>query len=270
MEPTQTEDPRFGGIDRLYGRGAVDTLRAAHACVVGIGGVGTWAVEALARSGVGRITLIDLDDVCQTNTNRQAHALTTTVGRPKVEAMAERVRLINPECTLHPTSAFFTARTADALLTPEVPYGVVIDAIDRPKYKALLVLECKARGLPLVVVGGAGGKQDPALIRRGDLADTVQDGLLRRVRRVLRQEHGYPSTKDPWGVAAVYSKERAVFPNPDGTVCAVGGKASLRIDCDTGYGTASFVTGTFGFAAAACAVEILLTGQARRTEPPRA
>ena len=261
MESVESEDPRFGGLDRLYGRGSVDVLRAAHVCVVGIGGVGTWTAEALARSGVGRITLIDLDDVCLTNTNRQAHAITETIGRPKVDAMADRVRAINPECAVHAVPAFFTARTAEQLLSPEVPFDVVVDAIDRPKNKALLIVACKARAIAVVTVGGAGGKQDPAAVARGDLASSVRDGLLRQVRWHLRREHGFPD-KGPWGVAAVFSTERAVFPTASGEVCKVGGKAkaSLRIDCDTGYGSASFVTGTFGFAAASSVVELILRG----------
>ncbi|MCB9546065.1 MAG: tRNA threonylcarbamoyladenosine dehydratase [Myxococcales bacterium] len=249
------EDPRFGGIERLYGRAGRQRLAAAHVAVVGIGGVGSWTVEALARTGVGRLTLIDLDDICITNTNRQLHAVEGQVGRAKVEAMAARVALIHPGCLVRPVAAFFTERTADTLLAPG--FDCVVDAIDHPRNKALLLSRCQGAGVPVVTVGGAGGRRDPASVMRGDLAASVQDGLLREVRRLLRREHGFPE-EGPWGIPAVFSRERPVFPGADGTICEVPKDKSLRLDCASGFGTAAFVTGTFGFAAAAAAVEALI------------
>src|SRR5690242_14903112 len=145
---------RFGGVARLYGASGLEKLRAAHVCVVGIGGVGTWAAEALARSGVGAITLVDLDEVCVTNINRQLHALTETIGRSKVEVMAERIRAINPECHVETEQKFFNAQTAKELLAPK--YDFVLDAIDSVTNKVLLLARCRNRKLPVVACGGAG------------------------------------------------------------------------------------------------------------------
>lgn len=247
-------DPRFDGIARLYGRVEFERIRAARVCVIGIGGVGSWTAEALARTGVAAITLVDLDDVCVSNTNRQLHALDGNVGRPKVAVMAERIARIHPECAVDAVEAFFTAKTAERLLAPG--FDVVVDAIDNPKNKAQMILACQARGVPVVVVGGAGGRRDPTQIMTGDLARSVQDGLLRKVRHIMRREHGFEG--DDWGVPAVFSRERPVYPQPDGTVCELAPKAAKRIDCASGYGTASFITGAYGFAAAALAINVLL------------
>lgn len=249
------EDVRFGGLGRLYGPDTGARLAAARVCVVGIGGVGSWTVEALARSGVGALTLVDLDEVCLSNTNRQLHALSHTVGQAKVAVMAERVRAIHPECAVTAETAFFTAKSAERLLAPG--FDCVVDAIDHPEHKALLIARCVAAGMAVVTVGGAGGHDDPAAVRRGDLTQSVNDGLLRRVRKSLRKEHGFPE-RGPWGVRAVWSRSRPLPP----AVAACEGPdpaaGRLRIDCATGYGTAAFVTGAFGLAAAACAVEALL------------
>lgn len=252
------EDPRFGGLARLYGPDALARLAAAHVCVIGIGGVGSWTVEALARSGIGALTLVDLDEVCVSNTNRQLHALTGTEGRAKVAVMADRARAINPACQVVVEQVFFTPKTAERLLAPG--FTCVVDAIDHPDHKALLIARCMALGVPVVTTGGAGGHSDPTAVRRGDVTRSVNDGLLRRVRRALRREHGFPEN-GPWGVRAVWSKARPGLPAAAG--CApIEGEAPqrgrLRIDCTTGYGTASYVTGTFGLAAAACAVEAVL------------
>jgi tRNA A37 threonylcarbamoyladenosine dehydratase len=245
---------RFDGIGRLFGQAAQARLAQAHVCVIGIGGVGSWTAEALARSGVGALTLVDLDDVCVSNVNRQLHALDGTVGQPKVEVMAERIRRIHPDCDVHTQLRFFTAKTAEDLLQPA--YDVVIDAIDSPKNKVEIILGCRARALPIVVVGGAGGRQDPTQVMHADLAQSVQDGLLRKVRQILRREHGFDG--EDWGVPSVFSRERPYYPQPDGSVLQLAPKAAKRITCETGYGTAAFVTGTYGFVAAARAVELIL------------
>lgn len=262
MELQAEDDPRFGGIERLYGRAGGQKLAAAHVCVMGIGGVGSWTVEALARTGVGRLTLVDLDEICLTNVNRQIHALTDQVGRAKVEAMADRVRAIHPRCVVEPVSAFFTAKTAEGLLA--TPFDCVVDAFDHPRNKALLIARCRAAGIPVVTVGGAGGRRDPAAIKRGSLTTSIQDGLLRRVRKLLRREFAFGPSD--WGIPAVFSTEVATA--PEGVVCTPEGEdaadsadaegVSLRIDCATGYGTAAFVTGTFGFHAAAAVVDVVL------------
>ncbi len=248
-------DARFGGILRLFGQDGQARLRRAHVCLVGIGGVGSWAVEALARSGIGTLTLVDLDDVCISNVNRQLHAVTGEFGKPKVEAMAARVQLIHPDGVVHAQQMLFTATTAEQLLAPK--YDCVLDAIDTKAMKALLIARCCERKLPVITVGGAGGRRDPTAIRVADLARASHDGLLSYVRQILRIEHGFPrDLKRNFGVNCVYSPEPQVFPASDGTICKQREpSARLRLDCRTGYGTAAFVTGAFGFAAAAQVVK---------------
>jgi tRNA A37 threonylcarbamoyladenosine dehydratase len=241
---------RFSGIGRLYSAQGLQKLQSAHVCVVGLGGVGSWVVEALARSGIGQLTLMDLDDVCITNTNRQLHAVQEELGKPKVEAMARRVAAINPDCTIHAHHSFFLKSNADAMLSPRFDY--VIDAIDSPSLKALLISMCLQRSLPIITIGGAGGRRDPAQIEVTDLSASSHDRLLMAVRRLLRREHGFPRNNKPFGVECVLSREPAVFPAKDGTVCMQRPEnPDLRLDCRSGYGTATFVTGTFGFIAAA-------------------
>jgi tRNA A37 threonylcarbamoyladenosine dehydratase len=246
-------DFRFGGIGRLYGVDAMARLRAAHVCVIGLGGVGSWTVEALARSGLGQLTLVDLDEVCVSNVNRQLHAINADIGRSKAEVMAERVRGINPECTVHPANEFFTEATAGTLLARQ--YDFVVDAIDSLANKCLLIARCRDQDLPLITCGGAGGRRDPTAVRIEDLALTTHDRLLQKVRDKLRRDFGFPRGEKKFGIAAVYSPESPVFPARDGTVCAQREAArngeSLRLNCDSGFGTAAFVTGTFGFVAAA-------------------
>lgn len=267
-------ETRFGGIARLYGRSGLEKLRAAHVCVVGIGGVGTWAAEALARSGVGALTLVDLDEICVTNINRQLHALTETVGRAKVDVMAERLRAINPECRVTAEPNFFNEQTADSLLAPKqcaagVPptdqtsdkspgkpsqarYDFVLDAIDDVTNKVLLLVRCRKNHIPVVACGGAGGRRELTAVRVGDLSQASHDKLLAEVRRRLRQEHGFPAGQQAMDVPCVYSVERTVFPQSDGTVCEMRSAAEdgTRLNCNGGLGSATFVTGAFGFAAA--------------------
>lgn len=253
---------RFGGVARLYGAAAAARLARAHVLVVGLGGVGSWTVEALARSGVGRLTLVDLDDVCESNVNRQLHALEGTIGRGKAAVLAERVRAIHPGCEVRAAAAFFTEATAERLLTPAP--DAVVDAIDVVRNKALLLAQCRARGLRAVTCGGAAGRRDPTRLRTADLAEATHDRLLGEVRRVLRREHALQDAPALLGLRAVFSTEPPIFPQPDGSVCttrrAAQAAGALRPGCDAGYGTAAFVTGAFGLAAAAETVR-LLTGR---------
>ena len=249
---------RFGGVGRLLGRAAMARLHAAHVCVAGVGGVGSWTVEALARAGVGALTLIDLDDVCVTNVNRQLPALDGQIGRPKVVVLAERVRLINPACRVEARAEFFTSESAERLLGGG--FDALVDAIDGTTQKALLIAECVRRRLPCVTVGGAGGKRDATRIRAADLAESHGDSLLRLVRKELRRDHGFAAgAGHRYGVRCVYSDEAPVYPWADGT-CGTEKEpgSTLTLDCATGFGTAVWVTGAFGLVAAQEAVGLLV------------
>jgi tRNA A37 threonylcarbamoyladenosine dehydratase len=240
-------------VARLVGREGLERLAAAHVCVVGVGGVGSWAVEGLARSGVGALTLVDLDDVCVTNVNRQLPALEGQIGRTKVSVLAERVKLINPGCRVEAEQEFFTSSSAERILTPT--FDFVIDAIDGMTNKALLIASCVERGRPVLTVGGAGGRRDPTQVRSGDLGEASGDVLLRVVRKKLRRAYGFTPGEQrgrlQFGVRCVWSEEKQVFPWANGTCAAEpepGG--NLKLDCESGFGTAVFVTGAFGLAAA--------------------
>ena len=247
---TEDYQQRFGGLARLYGAASLLRLQAAHVCVVGVGGVGSWVVEGLARSGIGALTLVDLDDVCLTNVNRQLPALDGNIGRPKVDALAERVRLINPSCRVTPTGEFFTAKTAAQLLA--VRFDWVVDCIDLMSNKALLIAECAQRGRRVATVGSAGGRRDATRIKVSDLGDSHGDELLRQVRKKLRRDYGFAKGEgNHYGIPCVSTQEQPVYPWADGT-CSTEPEAgsNLRLDCATGFGTAVFITGAFGFAAA--------------------
>lgn len=247
---------RFGGIGRLYGAAALPRLAAAHVAVVGVGGVGSWVVEALARSGVGELTLIDMDDVCITNTNRQLPALAHTVGLAKVDVLVARVAEINPDCRVHRVLEFLLESNVDRLLVPD--FDFVVDAIDRTSIKALILAKCRARGLPVITSGSAGGRKDPTAIRTADLGQAGTDPLLRGTRQSLRRDHGFTVSAEgkpvEMGFPCVYSTEKPVYPWADGS-CSVepesGAETGLRLDCSAGFGAATFVTGAFGFALAA-------------------
>ncbi|XZG71749.1 tRNA cyclic N6-threonylcarbamoyladenosine(37) synthase TcdA [Chitinibacteraceae bacterium HSL-7] len=251
---------RFGGIARLYGREALERFRAAHVCVVGIGGVGSWAAEALARSGVGQITLIDLDDICVSNTNRQLPALDGAFGRSKVNVVAERVRQINPDCVVHAVEDFVVEESLEQHLGQKFDY--VIDAIDSARIKAQMIAWCRRHKQRIITTGGAGGQIDPTQIRIDDLTRTTQDPLASKVRAMLRREFGFPKGDKKFGVECVYSTEALVYPQADGTVCAqkpVQGDGT-RLDCQGGFGSSVTVTGSFGFAAVARVLKKLATG----------
>jgi tRNA A37 threonylcarbamoyladenosine dehydratase len=257
------DQARFGGIARLFGREGLARLAAARVCVIGVGGVGSWTVEALARSGVGALTIVDADDVCTTNTNRQLPALTANIGRPKVDVLAERVALIAPNCEVTAIADFYTKQSAKTLL--ETNFAFVIDAVDRMSTKAHIIDSCRQRGLSVLTCGAAGGRRDGTQVRVVDLGLAGQDELLRQVRRKLRRDLGWPEGKhtraEPMGVPCVFSPERPTYPQADGT-CSPEPEAgsSLRMDCASGFGAASFVTGVFGFVAAGEVVQRIATG----------
>jgi tRNA A37 threonylcarbamoyladenosine dehydratase len=256
-QPVITE--RFRGIDRLYGAGSVARLAQAHVCVVGIGGVGSWVVEALARSGVGRLTLIDADEVCVSNTNRQLHALDGEFGRAKVAVMAERARRIHPGIAIDAIEEFLTPSNLERLL--DRGYDLVIDACDAFRVKVETIAWCRRRKLPLITCGSAGGRTDPTLVTVRDLSKTEHDAMLALVRKKLREEFHFPrGPKRYFGVQAIYSLENVRYPQADGSVCGTrpGAGDSLKLDCGGGLGAATHVTATFAFAAVSRALAKLL------------
>ena len=252
---------RFAGIDRLYGQGAVEKFANSRVAVVGMGGVGSWVVEALARSGVGHLTLIDADDICVSNTNRQLPALEGQYGRNKSAAMADRCRAINPLLEAEVVPAFLTATNLEELLDRK--FDLVLDACDSFRTKVEMIAWCRRRKLPIVVSGSAGGRTDPTQIRLRDLSRTEHDALLALIRKKLRTEFNFPKNPDRYfGVQAVYSLENVKYPQADGSVCGVrpqlGADAALKLDCGAGLGAATHITGAFAFAMVAKALELLL------------
>lgn len=261
---------RFGGISRLYGEHGASILQQAHFCVIGIGGVGSWVAEALARNGIGQITLIDLDDICTTNINRQIHALTNTIGQSKVDVMSDRIKQINPDCNIQVIEDFVTRENLSSLITKDFDY--VIDAIDSADIKSRLIAFCRGSKLPIITIGGAGGQVDPSKILITDLSKTYQDPLLAKVKNQLRREFNFPRAdlktagKRKFSIDAVYSTEQLRYPADDqqGEVCLAkpdqtrGDKKSTRLDCHTGFGATTHVTATFAFFAVGRAIDKLL------------
>ncbi|MDP8033702.1 tRNA cyclic N6-threonylcarbamoyladenosine(37) synthase TcdA [Pasteurella atlantica] len=245
-------DQRFGGIGRLYTPQGLEKLRQSHICVIGIGGVGSWAVEALARSGIGKITLIDMDDICVTNINRQIHALSGQIGNLKTEAMQERIKLINPECEVQIIDDFLTKdNLSDYLMRG---YDYVIDAIDSVQTKAALIAYCKRNKIKLITTGGAGGQTDPAQIQIADLSKTIQDPLASKVRNILRKEYNFSTNpKRKFGIDCVFSTQPLIFPK-----MSEGCEVSATMNCANGFGATTVVTATFGFFAVSRVIDKLL------------
>ncbi|GAB6196303.1 tRNA threonylcarbamoyladenosine dehydratase [Lysobacter xanthus] len=257
---------RFAGIDRLYGAGSIARLSTCRVAIVGLGGVGSWVAEALARSAVGGLRLIDADDLCVSNTNRQLPAIEGAYGDPKVAAMAERCRRISPLIDIEAVQAFVTPSNLEQQL--EGPIDLVVDACDSLQTKVEMIAWCRRRKLPLVVSGSAGGRTDATLVRVRDLSRTEQDAMLALIRKRLRAGFGFPRNADRYfGVPAIYSLENVKYPQADGSVCGVrpaaDGEGSLKLDCGGGLGAATHVTGAFAFAIAGKAIEMLLRPKPR-------
>lgn len=245
---------RFGGISRLYGKEALDAFTSAHACVIGIGGVGSWAVESLLRSGIGRLTLIDMDHVAESNINRQLPALESTLGMSKVQVMANRAAQINPECDVVQVEDFLSLENLQHLVSPQ--FDCVLDCIDNFRIKAALIHHCRREKIRLVVTGGAGGKRDPARIRRSDLARTEQDPLLAKTRRLLRQQYGFPrNLKRRFEVPAVWSDEP--LKQPLDSYCPA---PNSSLNC-AGFGSSMAVTASFGLLAASMAQDYIVNAK---------
>jgi len=256
---SQSTINRFGGIARLYGTPALEKFTHSHVTVVGIGGVGSWAVESLARSGIGKITMIDLDEVCITNINRQLHAMDGGIGKQKTDAMAERIKLINPECTVICEQTFYNEKTSDKLLSSNPDF--VIDAIDLMIQKALLIAECTKRNIPVICCGGAGGKTDPSKIRITDIAQVAQDALIHKVRTRLRTHFGFPKAKNykapKFNVEAIFYDEPAIFPESKECDTEPSSNTDMRLNCESGFGSVTHMTATLGLFAAERALKTL-------------
>ena len=239
---------RFGGIGRLYGEPALERFRAAHVCVIGVGGVGSWVVEALARSAIGHLTLIDLDNVAESNINRQIQALSSTIGMPKIEALRQRIAEINPFCQVTLVEDFIDLENIETLVANQ-GFDYVVDAIDSVKPKAALIAWCSANKMPLVVVGGAGGQIDPTKVEIRDLARTEQEPLLKKVRKLLRAQYGFSrGEKQKYHIDAVFSMEPLRYPET-GEACEIDDNGITGLNC-AGFGSCMVVTATFGMVTA--------------------
>jgi len=264
------EEERFSGIARLYGTEALKRFQQSHVCVVGIGGVGSWVVESLARSGIGNITMVDLDEICITNINRQLHAMDGEIGQQKTAAMAKRIHAINPHCNVTCHETFFSERNANVILDSQFDY--VIDAIDQVKAKCLLLAGCHDRNIPVICSGAAGGLTDPTQIRIDDLSKSYNDALLNQVRKKLRSQYGFPAGTDlkrkikgrKFGIPCIFSSESPVYPQCDGSVSKIrpennkndtlsSSAIGQRLNCASGYGSVTHMTATVGlFATSQC------------------
>ena len=264
---------RFGGVSRLYGQAGLAKLQAAHVVVIGIGGVGSWAAEALARSAIGSITLIDLDNIAESNVNRQIHALDGAFGQAKVSAMCERILSINPNCAVHTIEDFITPENVAKLLNfpCDMQCDVIVDCIDDAKAKIALAEFCKSAKTPLIMAGAAGGRLGPTRIKVADLSAVAGDKLLAKVRNQLRRDYNFPKASNTkksakFGVVCVYSDEQTITPNNNSAAVeannhAVSGDADrcaiTGLNC-AGYGSSVSVTATFGFVAAQLALNRIL------------
>lgn len=254
---------RFDRMGRLFGEPAMGRLFSAHVMVIGLGGVGSFAAESLARSGVGRLTLVDFDRVCVTNTNRQLQAQKGTVGKYKAQVLAERLGLVNPQAEVRAVPRFYDADTAAQILAAGPDY--IVDAIDNVTAKCHLLATCRRLRLPVVSATGASGRADPTALRIADLAETRVDPLAAEVRKILRRKHGFPQ-EGPFGVQAVFSVEHPRAPaelrydEGEGFRCVCPGGKNEFHSCEERrviYGTASFVTGAFGLFCASVVVRAL-------------
>lgn len=271
VEPELVTHRRFDRAARLFTEPGLHGLMSSRVLVVGVGGVGSFAAEALARSGVGALCLVDFDRICVTNTNRQLHAMKGTIGKSKVEIMAERLRGIHPTAHVEAVGRFYEASVSDELLSGRVDF--VVDAIDNITAKTHLIATCLRRSIPVVSVMGAAARMDPTKIAVADLSETQKDPFAGAVRRTLRTAHGINAVSgNAIGVDAVFSTEEPIAParlsydGDEGFRCVCPGGKNDKHDCERRSridGSASFVTGAFGLTAASVVVRRLLA----RTRP---
>lgn len=245
-------DERFRGLSLLYNipdghaQNFFDYLSEQKVMIIGLGGVGSWTAESLVRSGIHNFILVDLDEICVSNLNRQIHTTESTIGKMKTEGLHKRLKEINPRIEVIKIEDFYTMSSSETIFATKPDW--VVDAIDSLSPKCHLISECKRRKINLVVTGGAGGKKDPNQIRIDDLNHSINDGLLARVRKKLRTKYNFPGNKDPFGIMSIYSKEKVWLTE---NLINKEGKENKRIvNCHNGLGTASFITGQFGLMAA--------------------
>ena len=249
MESPDLNARRFGGLDRLYGVTGATHIKNAHVAVVGVGGVGSWAVEALARSGVGKLTLIDFDHIAESNINRQIHALDDTLGMSKILAMQQRIAHINPQCAVECIDEFVTPENWPSILSPQV--DAVIDACDQIKAKTAMAAWAMHAKTIFITVGAAGGKRAAHKVDIDDLSLTTHDPLLAQLRYRLRREHQAPRDKKKIGISCVFSKESVA---PADASCEIEGDTDGSLNCH-GYGSVVSVTATFGQCAAGWVID---------------
>lgn len=238
MEINSDLKRRFSGVSHLYGDTALKNFSQSSIVVIGVGGVGSWVVEALARNAVGNLILIDMDVVSESNINRQLPALSSTLGRNKIDVMSERISDINENCHYHLIDDFITKDNIQDLIPLDVDY--VIDCIDSSRIKAALIAWCKRNKIKIITLGGAGGQIDPTLIKISDLSKTAHDPLLSKTRKLLRQEYGFSTNlKRRFAIPCVYSTEHLIKPSTSAT----------GLSCAGGLGSSVMVTASFGFIA---------------------
>lgn len=246
---------RFGGVERLYGKSALANFKNAHIIVVGIGGVGSWAVEALARNAVGKLTLIDMDVIAESNINRQLPAMSSTLGRNKIDVMADRIREINPDCEIKLIDDFVSKDNLSELIGNGIDEKAdyVIDCIDSSRVKAALIAWCKRHKIKIITLGGAGGQTDPSLIKISDLSKTAHDPLLSKTRKLLRQDYGFSSNiKRRFAIPCVFSPEHLKYATLSGEMSnhkPIGSSQENNLSCAGGIGSSVMVTASFAFIA---------------------
>lgn len=256
---SQSYQQRFGGLIRLYGTQTCYKLLHSHILIIGIGGVGSWLAEALVRSGVGTISLMDLDDICVTNTNRQCHTTRLTVGLPKTTIMAQRLKDINPEVTAHCIDDFIDKSNIAEHIHPK--FSLVIDAIDNAIDKTEVIAYCKKNQQLIITIGSSGGKKDPSKIAYEDLAKTTGDPMFLKIRNNLRRKHGFSrDTKQLFGIEAIYSAEPMIYPDNKGETSSSKDfiQPGEKLDCGSGYGASTMMTASFGLLAASRAIETII------------
>ncbi|MEO0443973.1 MAG: tRNA cyclic N6-threonylcarbamoyladenosine(37) synthase TcdA [Pseudomonadota bacterium] len=259
MRFTESYQQRFGGIMRLYGTAATDKLLSSHILIIGIGGVGSWVAEALVRSGLGKLTLMDMDDICISNTNRQVHTLKQSIGHSKTSEMKQRLLAINPEAVVDTIDDFIDKTNAANYIN--AGFSVVVDAIDNAIDKTEVIAFCKRQKISIITIGSSGGKKDPSQIIYGDLKTTTGDPLFAKIRNNLRRYHGFSrDTQKSFGIEAIYSTEAMTYPDGSGETCQT--KATIgsgeKLDCASGYGAATMVTAGFGLVAASRVVDKII------------